>query len=830
MKHYKDMVRPALFGFAGFALIGAAVVYAEGALPEDESPAGCEAALSAGKAAEAGEKGLFELAVQATHHVSRFAGEQVDMTRVRQDLEFLTGETPLPTDHALLPDRATEENRERTRGFIRARLRELGYEVKEEKFASSSYSSSDYDDEGEGEDDSHYSSWFSSSSSSKGKSSSSSSKPPGPAVNIIAELAGTKNPDQVVEISAHYDTVYRDVPGADDNGSGLTSALELARVFKQFAPERTIRFVLSDLEERGQQGSRYHVAELKNDPRTLVGALVIDMIGYSPKANGGEFVLEIGQLYQYDSGAARTAAQANAASREMAEAVLYQFHRYTGRTVVIKPLTYGSEPGTGDHGPYWSGGYPALFAAAPFDGEAVNPHYHKQTDVIEHIQWPYFEGILRAMTEGVACLTGSQLACEAQQKIFDELKPQYDAIAAAEVLPQTSRVPEDKRPYSSSSYYSYGSGSSWSFGSGGSGYGSKRELPDFLTESQALEYVEDLTAMSNVRNEQAEDALIAAKPRYPSVALALIEVLGSRYMSDVRRAQRILETVKFLHTPDLEPALYTVGSEAAHDLLDLIDEWTLTPEQYAKLEAERGKLTESQAYEMVAKLKSPSSQDKAADKLIAAKPTDEDVILGIIDVLWASFSSDRAAAERVLDNIGIPNTPEIRSAVDRVANSTDSNRARVGRKFQEKLREERGAPPAAVAETTAPAAPANRGPALSDADALKLVGKVENGLISRRGATNKLKAAAASLSPRVLITLAERLQTAPSSEAANAIASVLLEASPFGPGGAPNPRLPASDVQVIREAIELAQKDRFTAYRRAAAERLLSTLEGGGVK
>jgi hypothetical protein len=60
--------------------------------------------------------------------------------------------------------------------------------------------------------------------------------------NLIAEIHGGERSNEIIIIAAHYDTVY-DCPGADDNTSGVSALLELARILKTSHPSRTLRFV-----------------------------------------------------------------------------------------------------------------------------------------------------------------------------------------------------------------------------------------------------------------------------------------------------------------------------------------------------------------------------------------------------------------------------------------------------------------------------------------------------------------------------------------------------------------------------------------------------------
>jgi hypothetical protein len=78
--------------------------------------------------------------------------------------------------------------------------------------------------------------------------------------NVIAEIPGTKRPDEVVIVCGHLDS-WHQVQGCTDNGTGTTSTLEAARILAAVGarPERTIRFCLWGGEEQGLLGSAAYV-------------------------------------------------------------------------------------------------------------------------------------------------------------------------------------------------------------------------------------------------------------------------------------------------------------------------------------------------------------------------------------------------------------------------------------------------------------------------------------------------------------------------------------------------------------------------------------------
>lgn len=108
--------------------------------------------------------------------------------------------------------------------------------------------------------------------------------------NIVALIPGIEK--RAVVIGAHYDHLGIDTTligdqcfnGADDNASGVSAVLQIARAMKVSGkkPRRTVIFTLWDGEEKGVLGSRYFV---KNFPymQNLDAYMNFDMIGRGPE-------------------------------------------------------------------------------------------------------------------------------------------------------------------------------------------------------------------------------------------------------------------------------------------------------------------------------------------------------------------------------------------------------------------------------------------------------------------------------------------------------------------------------------------------------------------
>jgi len=96
--------------------------------------------------------------------------------------------------------------------------------------------------------------------------------------NIVVEKEGYKYPEEIVIVCAHYDSVY-DVPGSTDNAGGTAFVLELARIFSNVKPKRTLRFVLFSGEELGLRGSLAYVKKHEKELEKIKMVINFDVHG-----------------------------------------------------------------------------------------------------------------------------------------------------------------------------------------------------------------------------------------------------------------------------------------------------------------------------------------------------------------------------------------------------------------------------------------------------------------------------------------------------------------------------------------------------------------------
>ncbi len=130
--------------------------------------------------------------------------------------------------------------------------------------------------------------------------------------NVVGLLPALEPSDEYIIIGAHYDhlgrlghTVY---PGADDNASGVTALLSLARMFcamkaDGMGPRKNLLFVAFDGKELDLAGSRYFVRHLDIPKESITAMVNIDMLGTDlvPPRRNREYLIVLGENTLPDS-------------------------------------------------------------------------------------------------------------------------------------------------------------------------------------------------------------------------------------------------------------------------------------------------------------------------------------------------------------------------------------------------------------------------------------------------------------------------------------------------------------------------------------------------
>lgn len=210
-------------------------------------------------------------------------------------------------------------------------------------------------------------------------------------MNIMGFLEGTDKKEEVIVLTAHYDHVGIDnkgqiYNGADDDGSGTCSILELAEAFVKAknegnAPRRSILFMTVTGEEKGLLGSKYFtdidpIIPLKN----IVCDLNIDMIGRIDKAHASN------EKYVYVIGSDKLSSELHEISKATNEKYINYALDYTFNDPKDPNRFYYRS----DHYNFAKNQIPVIFY---FTG--VHEDYHQPGDDVEKIMFPKYEQIVR---------------------------------------------------------------------------------------------------------------------------------------------------------------------------------------------------------------------------------------------------------------------------------------------------------------------------------------------------------------------------------------------------------------------------------------------------
>jgi Zn-dependent M28 family amino/carboxypeptidase len=229
--------------------------------------------------------------------------------------------------------------------------------------------------------------------------------------NVLGLLEGTDKKDEILVISAHYDHIGRrgdDINnGADDDGSGTVSVMEIAQAFAEAkkagnGPRRSILFITVTGEEKGLLGSQYYVEHPIFPLENTVADLNIDMVGrFDPQhKDNQEFVYLVGsdklstELHELSE-------KANDTFTDLTLDYTYNDEKHPDR------IYYRS-----DHWNFAKNGIPIIFY---FDG--IHEDYHKPTDTIDKIEFDLLQ-----KRASLVYYTAWVLANRDERLVVDKLK------------------------------------------------------------------------------------------------------------------------------------------------------------------------------------------------------------------------------------------------------------------------------------------------------------------------------------------------------------------------------------------------------------------------
>lgn len=185
--------------------------------------------------------------------------------------------------------------------------------------------------------------------------------------NIVGYIEGET--DSIIMVTAHYDHLGMkgDIlfPGANDNASGVSMVLNLAKYFNDIStPRHNMFFVLFSGEEAGLLGSRHFADNPPFDLDLVKVLLNFDMVGT------GDHGLSIFNANEYPS-------------------IKNSLLNLNEKNNYFDDLRTSNAVYSSDHAPFHEKGVSALFFLTRGD----NPHYHQPEDIFEELNFYGYENL-----------------------------------------------------------------------------------------------------------------------------------------------------------------------------------------------------------------------------------------------------------------------------------------------------------------------------------------------------------------------------------------------------------------------------------------------------
>ena len=204
--------------------------------------------------------------------------------------------------------------------------------------------------------------------------------------NVVAIIEGSEKPEEYLVISSHLDHIGAHEGeinnGADDDGSGTVTLLEIAEAFQKAVadgkgPKRSVIFLHVTGEEKGLLGSAYYANNPLYPLANTIANLNIDMVGRTdPKrvSNNPNYIYLIGS---------------DRLSTELHE-ISEQVNKVTVNIDLDYTYNAHDDPNRfyfrSDHYNFAKNNIPVIFY---FNG--THDDYHKPTDTVEKIEFDLME-------------------------------------------------------------------------------------------------------------------------------------------------------------------------------------------------------------------------------------------------------------------------------------------------------------------------------------------------------------------------------------------------------------------------------------------------------
>ena len=247
--------------------------------------------------------------------------------------------------------------------------------------------------------------------------------------NVVATLKGTTDPDRFYVVSGHYDSMCTsptdakcDAPGANDDASGTSAVIELARVMSKRKFDATIVFMTVPGEEQGLLGAAHYAEQAKIKNTNIEAMITNDIIGGVTTNKNSAFRNRVRVFAEgvptneteQQAGIRRSVGGENdSPSRQLGRYVREQAARYLknfSAWVIYRRDRYGRG---GDHIPFLERGFAAVRFTEP-DEDYTHQHQNVRTengvfygDTPEFVDFEYVANATRVNLISLASLAAA---------------------------------------------------------------------------------------------------------------------------------------------------------------------------------------------------------------------------------------------------------------------------------------------------------------------------------------------------------------------------------------------------------------------------------------
>jgi len=220
-------------------------------------------------------------------------------------------------------------------------------------------------------------------------------------VNFIWEKKGIQSPDEVMILIANYDTYgpqneknknqIIEMPGADNNASGVALLLSMMELFAELDMPKTIKLVFLDLEGPSAFGSQEFAKRLMSSigNQKIAGVLNLFMLAHDTKINDSEKKFNNFKIYYKNS------------DKTLASLISEKSHKLYG-SFEFKEFEVEAQRDSNDKFPptlqsFWSLGLPAVTLSENRETD-LNPRYNTSNDFVETLNFNTYLLVFRALT------------------------------------------------------------------------------------------------------------------------------------------------------------------------------------------------------------------------------------------------------------------------------------------------------------------------------------------------------------------------------------------------------------------------------------------------